>query len=94
LARLQIRQDKVVTNLRHAGVLVEGTLSQQLLLSLDGSRDRAALLEHLILLAQSGEATVQEHGAPVHDPQRIRELLSAELEKSLEHLARLSLLIS
>jgi methyltransferase-like protein/2-polyprenyl-3-methyl-5-hydroxy-6-metoxy-1,4-benzoquinol methylase len=94
LARWQIQQDTIVTNLRHTSVLVEGALSKQLLLSLDGTKDRTALLETLIPLVQSGEADLLEEGAPVRDPQRIRELLPDELEKNLKKLARLALLIA
>jgi methyltransferase-like protein/2-polyprenyl-3-methyl-5-hydroxy-6-metoxy-1,4-benzoquinol methylase len=94
LARWQSQQDTLVTNLRHTTVLVEGALSKRLLLSLDGTKDRAALLEILFPLLQSGEAELQEHGVAVRDPQRIRELLPVELEKNLKELARLALLVA
>lgn len=94
LARWQIQQDPIVTNLRHTSVLVEGALSKSLLLALDGTQDRAALLEILLPLVQSGEADLLEDGAPVRDPQRIRELLPDELEKNLKKLARLALLVA
>jgi methyltransferase-like protein/SAM-dependent methyltransferase len=94
LARWQIQWDSVVTNLRHKAVLVEGALSKQLLLSLDGTKDRMALLEILLQLLQSGEAELQENDAHLRDPQRILELLPAQLEKHLKELARLALLVA
>ncbi len=48
----------------------------------------------LLPLLQSGEAELQENGAPVRDPQRLRELLPAELERNLKELMRLALLIA
>ncbi|MEK7403942.1 MAG: class I SAM-dependent methyltransferase [Acidobacteriota bacterium] len=47
LARLQAREQDVVTTLRHTMVRLEGERERQLLLLLDGSRDRAALLNEL-----------------------------------------------
>jgi methyltransferase-like protein len=47
LARLQAREQASVANLRHATVPVEDELDRRLLVLLDGTRDRAALLAEL-----------------------------------------------
>ncbi len=47
LARLQARDQTSVANLRHATVPVEDELDRRLLMALDGTRDRAALLAEL-----------------------------------------------
>jgi methyltransferase-like protein len=92
LARWQIQQDTVVTNMRHINVEVEDELGKQLLLLLDGTRDRPALLEDLGAIVKSGGALLEENGAPVRDPKRAQELLVKGLEASLGNLARLALL--
>ena len=47
LARLQARDQTIVTNLRHATVPLDHELYRRLLMLLDGTRDRAALLAEL-----------------------------------------------
>jgi len=47
VARLQVRSDSRIATLRHTTVRVEDALAQQLLLLLDGTRDRAALRAEL-----------------------------------------------
>lgn len=80
LARLQLRHGPEVTTLRHSTVTVEGALERELVLLLDGTRDRAALLEALAAFAAS-------HALRPDTP-----INAAELERALEKLARLSLL--
>jgi len=81
LARLQLRQGPSVTTLRHTTVTVEGVLERQLLLLLDGTRDRAALLAELTAFARSHGL---RPGAPMN---------AEELERALQKLARLALLV-
>jgi hypothetical protein len=47
VARLQVRSDSRIATLRHTTVRVEDGTAQQLLLLLDGTRDRAALRAEL-----------------------------------------------
>jgi hypothetical protein len=47
LARLQARDDVLVTNLRHMTVRLEDAPARQLVMALDGTRDRAALMVQL-----------------------------------------------
>ncbi len=93
LARLQIQHDAMVTNLCHGCVCVEDLLGKQLLLLLDGTRDRTALLNELMALVQSGAATIQREGRPITDPHAQRQLLAEGLEQKLAELAQLALLV-
>jgi methyltransferase-like protein/SAM-dependent methyltransferase len=76
LARLQAEAGAIVTNLMHRPVHIEDDRSRALLQAMDGTRDRAALLETLRSTCgpEDGEAT------------------PADLERGIEQLARLALL--
>jgi ubiquinone/menaquinone biosynthesis C-methylase UbiE len=79
LARHQARSGQLVTNLRHASVRIEDDLGRRLVVLLDGTRDRAALLTEL-------RTFLVEAGADVPDD------LEGGLERSLQGLAALALL--
>jgi methyltransferase-like protein/2-polyprenyl-3-methyl-5-hydroxy-6-metoxy-1,4-benzoquinol methylase len=93
LARLQNREGNKVTTLRHHSIGVDDALGRQLLQLLDGSRDRAALLNDLFASVESGAIAVEKDGEPVKNLQEVRQVLATELERNLEKLARLALLI-
>ena len=59
LARAQVEHASSVTNLRHSSVEVEDEAARQLLLMLDGTRDRERLLLELRGRAHSGEITAE-----------------------------------
>jgi hypothetical protein len=80
--------------LRHQSIKIEGTLSRNLLLRLDGTRDRSTLLNDLAALVKSGEASVPGDDGPIHNLDPALEQLSEGLEKNLSELARLGLLIA
>jgi methyltransferase-like protein len=93
-ARWQARQGPQVTNLRHERVDVD-PLCQHLLPRLDGTRDRAALVD--LLLAESaaeGKLVVEQEGVKVTDPGQIREVVSAELQASLRWMAGAALFVA
>ena len=97
VARLQAKQethDTVVTTMRHAMIRVEGSLERHLLMLLDGTRDRAALLNELAGLVKSGAVTMGQDGASVPDREKALQILSQGLEPNLEKLARLALLVA
>ncbi len=64
------------------------------MLLLDGTRDRAALVEDLAALVASGEVALERDGGPVHDRQKAVKILADELEPALVKLARLALLVA
>jgi len=92
VARLQSQSQPTVTNLCHQRVLIDGVIAQRLLVLLDGTRDRDALLEELRPLVKSGEATLLKEGKPVTDVTEALKILADELDPHLERLARLALL--
>lgn len=88
VARWQAQHGDIATSLFHIAVKLEDEVARSLLTWLDGTRDRAALLEKLWLFLKSKDALVLPDG----DEQAARSELEANLEKNLEKLARLGLL--
>lgn len=93
VARLQLQHESIVTTMRHTMIRVEGSLEGHLLMLLDGTRDRTALLNDLAPLVESGAASLQHEGAPVTDRQKAVAVLTDGLEANLAKLARLALLV-
>lgn len=93
LARLQARTTARVTNLRHR--LVElGELDRVALQLLDGSRDRAALVETLAAQVADKTLTLERDGQPLEDAGQIRAVLAEALEACLGRLGRNALLLA
>ena len=65
LARLQLLSGDTVTSLLHTTLDIHDPLAKNLLLLLDGTRDRAALVRELCDLVDSGVATLQKDGEPL-----------------------------
>jgi hypothetical protein len=89
VARWQVEHRDFVTSLFHIAVQVEDEIGRSLLTWLDGTQDRAALLEKLWLLIKSKNAVaenVPESAA--------REDLERKLDENLQKLARLGLLVA
>lgn len=93
LARLQSLTGDRLTNLRHHTISIEDALSHCFLRLLDGSRDRGALLDALVALVESGTVTIETNGQPVGDANAIRQFLSEGLERNLNELIQLSLIM-
>jgi methyltransferase-like protein len=93
LARFQAKTGSVVTNLLGTGVKLEGTLARELLLRLDGSRDRSELLRDIRGLLASGAVTLNDGGIVVANSGRGLELLEAGLSAKLGQLGRMALLV-
>ena len=92
LVRHQLTHGFRVTNPRHQIIELDDAISQLLVRWLDGSRDRAALLDLLAAEAEAGRLGLEHDGLPVHDPGEQRRLLVPLLEKHLRRLARFGLL--
>ncbi len=92
LARFQAQDSHRVANLRHERVELD-SLSRLILPYLDGQLDRPALLEILVKFAEEGKVSLQENGERVKDPVRLREMLTQELDRTLQWLARAALLV-
>jgi hypothetical protein len=90
----QIRRGPTVSSLRHQAIKIQDTLGVELLRLLDGTRDRAALLEDLGKMIKSGATVIYADGNPITEPKKALEQLAAQLESNLASLAALGLFIA
>ncbi|MDP6444847.1 MAG: class I SAM-dependent methyltransferase [Pirellulaceae bacterium] len=93
LARYQAGQGNRVTNLRHQLTNLDD-LSRHVLPLLDGTRDRAQMIDDLVELVQDGSLQVSQDGAPVSDEAVIRQALAGPLDQFLSSAAANCLLLS
>ncbi len=82
-----------VANRRHETAKLSD-IALRLLPLLDGTRDRAALVEALAAQAVAGELTVRRSGQPITDAAELRAGLTATLGPTFDALAREALLLS
>jgi methyltransferase-like protein len=94
LARLQLRTGATISTLRHQPLRIEDSLSRQMLLLLDGTRDRTALLKDLGELVKSGAVPVINDGKPEADIHEALGYLRDGLDRNLAGLARLAVLVA
>ena len=87
--RVQHGHDSAPTAFHHT-VQLEDEIGRQLLLLLDGTRDRAALVDELVRFLKSKNALAQAG----QDEAQARQRVADELEKNLAALARLGLLVA
>ncbi|WP_425614582.1 methyltransferase regulatory domain-containing protein [Anatilimnocola sp. NA78] len=93
LARLQATQPGGITNLLHEVVQL-GDFERQVAKLLDGTRDRAAIVDTLAQLVANKTLVVHEKGKPVADIDQVRVILGKVLEDALPSLARKNLLLA
>ena len=89
LARLQVENVPLVSNLRHEQVELDG-LTYAVLRLLDGQRDRAALMDTLYEFIESGRVPPPEENMT---PEQVRQALADDLNRALHWLARAALLV-
>jgi len=94
IARRQLTLGDTVTSLLHTTLEVADPLAKRLVSLLDGTRDRSALVEGLLPLIDSGEATVKIDNQPVTDRTEARRVMVCQLEEALKNIARIPLLIA
>lgn len=99
LARWEIKTSPQVTNLRSESVMVEDVISIRILPYLDGTRDRATLLEIFKQWIDSGELnlniTRQQSDDKVELPEEVKQtVLTKMLAEALQRLAKLGVLES
>jgi methyltransferase-like protein len=92
LARLQAADGDRVTSRLHKLVDLEG-VDRHVLLCLDGTRDRAAIVDALAEAVTSGRVELRHDGRPLRDAEEVRALVGAALGPSLRRLAGSALLI-
>jgi methyltransferase-like protein len=91
LARLQLQKGiELVTSYRHRIIHVEAGLSRELILRLDGTRDRKALFDDLTAWALANPAP----GQPPLAAAEVRELFLQRLEPGLDNVGAMGLLLN
>ena len=93
LVRTQVERATTVTNLRHATIDVEDEVGRQLLRLLDGSRNRSQIVEDLTQAIIAGDFLRGETGEPIRDRAKVREIMVEGLERNLQRLADVALLV-
>jgi methyltransferase-like protein len=94
LARLQARNGSVLASLRHTPIKMEDPAGRGLLQLMDGTRDRAAILNQMTGLIASGEVAVHREGQPMEDAGEAVRFITEHFEESLARMARLALLVA
>jgi methyltransferase-like protein len=61
---------------------------------LDGTNDRAALIEKLTAIAQGGQLNVQKDNMTIYDPNEIKQALTSVMDQALLNVARMALLVA
>lgn len=92
LARWQAKHGGAITSLLHDSVQLESAFMRKLVPLLDGTRDRAALLEALVRHFQAGELVPENAGMPVRSSGEALAQFEAALDPALAKLARAALL--
>ncbi len=90
LARWQARKGDSVTTAFHQTLRLEDELGRHLVQLLDGTRDRAALTEELVRFLKCRKALAH----PERPESETRQIMAAELEKNLDRLGRLGVLVA
>lgn len=90
VARMEARTGTALSNLRHETVTVD-EFNRQLVLRLDGTRDRAALADEMAKLVETNELAIRQEGVEVRDPATVRALMLQAVDENLASLARAGL---
>lgn len=91
-ARVRAEEGRPVANRRHELVRL-GDLERCLLTLLDGTRDRAALVEECCAAVTAGRLRLDREGKEVTDPADVRATLTAIIDQPLNALAKQALLV-
>jgi len=92
VARVVARRTEFVANTHHEVVVLDGP-SRAVLLLLDGTQDRQALIAKLVASAERGELKMSHQGKPVLDPELIAAQIGPLVDGALRALAEHALLI-
>ncbi|HKO57301.1 MAG TPA: class I SAM-dependent methyltransferase [Thermoanaerobaculia bacterium] len=93
LARRQAAAGLLVTNQRRRVLKLDDPFARFILLHLDGTHDRAALVRLLDHEVAVGRLDVRVNDQPVRDPSRIPSVLQAILDHHLKKMAEYALLV-
>jgi methyltransferase-like protein/SAM-dependent methyltransferase len=88
LARCQLSHGESATNQLHISCRITDPIARQLLLLLDGTRDRMTLTRDLVEFMKSTGHPVYENGVQVTDPEQLPDIIERQLPAGLRSLAR------
>jgi len=94
LARLQAQQGVIITSLFPNTIGLEDDLGRHLLVLLDGTRNRPAVLDELRKMIDSNVEESPQDEEAFTERKRFLEALPDDLENQLNHLGRLGLLLA
>jgi hypothetical protein len=92
-ARRESREGNLVTNLRHR-IVELGPFDRLVVERLDGTRDRADLIDELVAAALDGTFPLHRDGQPVTDAMEVRQIIERSLDPSLLRLRGSTLLVA
>lgn len=92
LARIMAAKTGVIPNRRHEVVRLS-ELDKHLIPLLDGTNDKAALVDKLTQIALSGVVTVRKEEGVLTDPAQIKEALGSIIDQVLGNVARMAVLV-
>ncbi len=92
LARVTTDKQHRAISRRHRMFDMEG-LPRQLLVALDGSRDRGALIELMAQRVRAGVPLLDENNEPIRDPELVEQYLARGIGDVLRRFARNALLV-
>jgi hypothetical protein len=93
LARFQLKSGQPATNQLHMSFHFPDPFARQLLLLLDGSRDRETLARDLVEFSKSKEGAIYENGVAVDRLEQLSSAVERRLPSGLRSLAREGMLV-
>jgi cyclopropane fatty-acyl-phospholipid synthase-like methyltransferase len=93
LALRDAASGKRVISLRNFTAVLED-IDRLVLALLDGTRDQAALVDHLAGEVEAGRLKLQSDGQPITEPAAVRDALRPTLKQSLQRIADQALLVA
>lgn len=91
-ARVTAARSGFVANRRHEVVRLND-LDKHLIPLLDGTNDRAALVEKLVAVSRTGSLNVQRDGIPLHDPAEVASALASIIDPALANVGRMGIIV-
>jgi hypothetical protein len=93
LERLELQHSDCATSPLHISRRFPDTISRQLILLLDGTRDQQLVARDLIEIVQSSGTPVYENGTLVEGPDAIAAVVERHVPEGLQSLARAGMLV-
>jgi hypothetical protein len=93
LARFQLKSGQPATNQLHMSFHFPDPFARQLLLLLDGTRDRETLARDLVEFSKAKEGTIFENGVAVKGLEQLSAAIEWRLPSGLHSLAREGMLV-